>query len=260
MSHPARSPRGSGRRPAAKVSRRVQGTTSRLRTVVLGALLLLAVTLAVVLKSPLFAVAAVEVQGQRLLTAEEVVHVAAIDEGTSLFLVNSAAVSQRLRALPRVASVVVRRYWPHRVVLEIKERAGLLLIPCGEVWFEVATDGMVLAMHHSGQVAGLPLLEGLDAASIAVGMPLPGGQGRGIVTALASLAGVRGGLSRAALTPNGLEAYLADGTLLYLGTPTADLQGRLGVALEILAEMQSRGKAIQYIDVRVPGQPVVKPK
>ncbi len=226
----------------------------------LGAVLLLAVTLAIALKSPLFAVTAVEVQGELRLDAQQVVSVAAIGEGTSLLLVDSAGVAHRLRALPRVASVVVRKYWPHRVVLEIQERTGLLMVPCGEVWFEVATDAMVLAMHHSADAAGLPLLEGLDVASIAVGSSLPGGEGRGIVVALAQLAGIGGGLSRAVVTPAGLEASLGDGTLLYLGTPSADLPGRLAVAMEILAEMQSRGEAVQYIDVRVPGQPVVKPK
>lgn len=244
-------------RRAARYAKRRRRTA---RIVALVAILAVVSAAAVALRSPLFRVTLVEVQGATLLEPSEIIAVAGVGNGANLLLISQGAVAQRLRTLPRVASVLVRKFWPNHLVLEVEERRGMLLVPCGEVWFEVATDGMVIGLHHSAATGGMPLLTGMDAASLAVGAPLPGVTGSEVAQSLAMIIGNGELLAAADVSAQGLRADLGDGTVLHLGQTGADLGSRTRTALEILGQMRQRGQAVEYIDVRVAGQPVVKPR
>ena len=244
-------------RRAARYAQRRRRTA---RITALVAVLVLAGVAVVALRSPMFRVTLVEVQGATLLDPGEIIAVAGVGTGSNLLLISQNAVAQRLRTLPRVASVLVRKFWPNHVVLEVEERRGMLLVPCGEVWFEVATDGMVIGLHHSAATGSMPLLTGMDAASLAVGAPLPGVTGSEVAQSLAMIISHGELLSGANVSAQGLRADLGDGTVLYLGQPGADLGSRTRTALEILAQLRQRGEPVEYIDVRVAGQPVVKPR
>jgi len=244
-------------RRAARYAKRRRRTA---RILALVAILAVVGAAAVALRSPLFRVTLVEVQGATLLEPSEIIAVAGVGAGSNLLLISQSAVAQRLRTLPRVASVLVRKFWPNHVVLEVQERRGMLLVPCGEVWFEVATDGMVIGLHHSAATGSMPLLTGMDAASLAVGAPLPGVTGSEVAQSLAMIISHGELLAGADVSAQGLRADLDDGTVLHLGQAGADLGSRTRTALEILAQLRQRGETVEYIDVRVAGQPVIKPR
>ena len=83
----------------------------------------------VLLASPLLAVRSVAVTGTQLLTPAEVRDAAAVEAGTPLARVDTAAVVRRIRRLRPVAEVHVQRGWPGTLRVRVVERravAGLV--------------------------------------------------------------------------------------------------------------------------------------
>lgn len=82
----------------------------------------------VVLASPLLAVRTVQVDGAATLSAEQVVAAVAVDPGTPLVRVDTAATAARVARLPQVATVEVTRGWPRTVVVTLAEREPVAVV------------------------------------------------------------------------------------------------------------------------------------
>jgi cell division protein FtsQ len=130
-------------RPRRRRSRRSAHPRRRL-LVTLGAAVLLAGAVAwLVLGSPVFAVRTVQVDGEARLSAEQVVRVAGIAEGTPLARVDTGAAAARVAALPQVASVEVTRGWPSTVVVTLAERVPVAVVTDGGTRRLVDAEGVV---------------------------------------------------------------------------------------------------------------------
>jgi cell division protein FtsQ len=70
----------------------------------------------------------VDVVGNALLTADEVRAAAAVPEGKPLTRLDTGAVADRVRALPPVADVQIRRSWPSTVTIQVTERTALAFV------------------------------------------------------------------------------------------------------------------------------------
>jgi cell division protein FtsQ len=91
----------------------------------------LAVVLAVawvVLGTSLLGVRAIVVTGTQIASADEVRVAAAVEPGTPLARVDTGAVADRIREMPPVGAVVVRRGWPNTLVIEVTEREPLATV------------------------------------------------------------------------------------------------------------------------------------
>jgi cell division septal protein FtsQ len=143
-------------RPRRRRSRRPAHPGRRLLVALGAAVLVVGVVAWLALASPVFAVRTVQVDGEARLSAEQVVQVAGIAEGTPLARVDTAAAAARVAALPQVASVEVTRGWPRTVVVTLAERVPVAvvtdggtrrLVDAGGVVFETITgtppDGVV---------------------------------------------------------------------------------------------------------------------
>lgn len=72
--------------------------------------------------SPMMSVRQVEYVGDGFLTAEEVLPVAGIADGTPLLRVDTAAAAKRVAGIPRVAEARVQREYPSTVRVTVRER------------------------------------------------------------------------------------------------------------------------------------------
>lgn len=263
---PATSPRtgpaaSQDRGPASRRAvRRARGPGRRRRALILGLALFSVLVAAVLLNAPLFAVQSIAVHGCVYLDREQVIESAGLRIGDNIIRFSPGAAETALRQLPHVAEVRVRRIWPRGVEIVLAERTGLALLPCGTGWVEVAGDGTALRVFQSLEGVSLPVLEGADATRVGVGEKVPGIEARTALAALAAVAARSEVPRRAVLAPAGLELELFDGTWLYLGAAHSVVETRVAVALAILEELRARGQRVAYIDVRVPGQPVIRPR
>jgi cell division protein FtsQ len=157
----------------------------------------------VLLGSPLLAVRTVQVDGERTLSAEQVVQVAEITERTPLLRVNTAAAAARVARLPQVASVEVTRGWPGTVVVTVAERVPVAVVVQGGTRQLVDAGGVVFDTITGDAPAGVVPLDVRD----------PGPDDAATTAALGALTALPRDV-RAQVT--GLAAHTADDVTLSL--------------------------------------------
>ena len=108
--------------------------------------------------SPLLAVRSVTVNGTHLVPQSEVLAESGVVPGTPLIRVNTAQAAARIERIAQVSSAQVTRSWPNRLVIVVRERTPVLVLPAyGGAGYDLAdADGVVL-MRVARRPAGLPL-------------------------------------------------------------------------------------------------------
>lgn len=135
---------------ASNAARRPSGRSVRLRTVLIGGVVVIALLAAIVVAwtSPLLSVRSVEVAGNDIITREDVLSSLEIADGTPLLQVDTAAAAQRVAsALPRAASVRVQRVYPSTVRVTIVERLAVVYFDGPEGTHSVDAEGVDFAVE-----------------------------------------------------------------------------------------------------------------
>lgn len=137
--------RTSGRRTSQRHDNRT-GFAGRL-------LIMLAVVAAIVLGVALFfRVRTVEVQGNRIYSADQVIEISGVEVGDNLLMVNRAAVNGNITArMPYVLHTSVGLILPDTVVIKIEESevAGVVMADVGSTWY-INTAGRILGSTMDG--------------------------------------------------------------------------------------------------------------
>jgi cell division protein FtsQ len=107
----------------------------------------------------------VEVEGNSLLSADQVEQAAGVELGSALAGVDIDAVAERVAALPPVASVEVERRWPRGLAIVVTERRAVAVVQEGGALSGMDAEG-VLFRSFDDEVERLPLVdaEQLDPA------------------------------------------------------------------------------------------------
>ncbi|MGQ9823883.1 MAG: cell division protein FtsQ/DivIB [Desulfotomaculales bacterium] len=211
----------------------------------------------VLLVSPLFAVREVRVEGNRELTAGEIIACAGVTTGTNIFKEDLRAAKARIENLPAVKEARVVRELPGRVVVRVTERKPLALVQTGDGFIAVDGEGVNVRSARIGE-KGLPVLTGIALNEV----PPPGGVlADGNVPVLLRVienlpAEVVENLSEVHREDDGrIVLYTLGGVRCLLGFPE-DARKKGELLLSVLKELQ--GKRVEYIDLSLPASPVVK--
>jgi cell division protein FtsQ len=202
--------------------------------------------------SPLLRATKVGVEGNRVLTVDQIERAARVPLGGALMSVDTGAVRRRLlKALPRIDRVSVERAWPHTVRVKVTERVAAAVVRTGRTYTEVDKQGVRFATVDRPP-AGAPLLQlgpvqpaslrqfgadGLLQAAIAVAADLPEAVRKG-----ARAIRVR--------SYDGITVELTGGREVMWGGPG---QGARKAAV-LTALMKARPGAVRY-DVSAPTAP-----
>ena len=207
-----------------------------------------------VVNSPIFGIERIEVEGARELSAGEVRALAAVEPGTNLLRLSLDEVAAAVERSPWVRHVTADRSLPTTLVLRIAERraVGWIEDPSGPAM--VADDGTVVerARPAPPDLPGLgtapaPLepgerLEGVPTLRVAASM------GAGVLASLASVAEVEGEV---------VMALRGGGEVRY---GSADrLREKNRALAEMLDWARERQVGVEYIDVRIPSAPALRP-
>ena len=238
------------------MSERLQGALFRRNPVGATALTLVGLGLGVwaVINSPVFGIDRIRVEGARQLTADEVRELAAVEPGTNLLRLSVEDVAAALESSPWVRDAAADRSLPTTLVLRVEERraVGWVQDPSGPA--VVADDGTVV--DRPGPVPGdLPGL-GTVAASLAPGERLGG------VDTLRVAASMRDELLATVATVAEVDGELLlglrDGGEVRYGEADHLLEKNRALA-EMLAWAADRGVGVDYVDVRIPSAPALRP-
>ncbi len=213
-----------------------------------------------VLRSPRFAVAAVEVTGQSRMTQEEIEAAAGISPGMNLFTLDTRAVVARLEALPLIRRAEVIRHVPDRVTVVVEERRPFTLVRAGTLrWID--EHGVDLGAEPRAVVVAAPLLGGLGADELGGRRGGPSDRALLGISLVRLLLRSEGPLltrlseidvSRA----EGPVLYTVDGVEVRLGKD--DWEARLGRLQGVLAQLGASGETVTSIDLRFRDQVVLK--
>jgi len=210
------------------------------------------------LSSPYFGVSEIMVIGSDHLSRGEIVELCGIALGTNILRIPTGDIRSRLEAHPRVASAVVSRRFPDRILVEIVEREGVVLLPSGEEYAELDSQGRAVELHRYIAGLGLPVVTGVEATGLASGDEVAA-DGLGAALCCSTALGIEGRLavSEIHVDPGGeLTLYTRDGVPVYFGPPTG-LDAKVEVFLAVLPELEAGELEISYVDVRYPRYPVL---
>ena len=213
-----------------------------------------------VLRSPRFAVTAVEVTGHSRLTREEIEAAAGIPPGVTLFTLNTRDVVARLEALPLIRRAEVIRRLPNHVTLVVEERRPFTLVHTGKLhWID--EQGVDLGPESRAVALGAPVLSGLGVHDLGPGLSEASDRAALGISLLRLLLRSRNPLlakiseidvSRA----EGPVLYMAEGVEVRLGKD--DWEARLGRLQGVLAQLEASGEAVTSVDLRFRDQVVLK--
>jgi cell division protein FtsQ len=224
------------------------------------ATLALAVGVAYLIRTPLFGLSAVRVDGVRAVSRAEVLAASGVRVGEPYLGLDLDAIRGRVAALPRVAAVRVARDYPSSLRITVTERPAVASVSAGSVYWLVAADGTVLDAagrrpRDLPYVASVPLPDGVGP-----GTRLP--PGNELANALAALGGMAPRLKAQVAGVNArsldsLEFTLKDGTRVLYGL-AADQPAKDAAVLLVRRTLEREGREAQRIDVRNPSTPTVK--
>lgn len=224
---------------------------------------ILAVALLLFVRSGFWSVRDIRVEGNRRLTAEEVVSLSGVAAGQNLFTVRKGEVRERLLMHPRVKEVQVRYRPPDAVVIEVVERQAVGVLPVDGALWEVDAEAVLLGTRLSWGAGDPPLLTGIGVPSetLLPGERLSRPEAAGLLAVAAKLPPeIRRVVREIHYDPKtGFTLHTDAGAKVYLGQAEA-LEEKLVLFWAVYQQQQQEGKAalLAYVDVSRPKAPTLK--
>ncbi len=131
--------------------------------VIVGAVLLL--------KSSIFSVTEIRVEGNRYFTPSQVIDLSGVETGKNLiFEVKSRAAVKNLLTSPYVRNAKITKKLPGTVLIELEEREEYAAVASGGSYIVIDPEGTVL--RTADEEPKITVLEGIEVASAEEGKPL----------------------------------------------------------------------------------------
>ncbi len=210
-----------------------------------------------------FAVARVDVCGNSILTADEVVELAGVCIGAHLLDIEPSGVERALVSSPRIARARVSRSLPDRIEILLEETLPAAIVPGGPDGFvEVSDQALVLPAVDRSAFVDVPLI---------TGVPEPPEAGQTFESELLMEALVV--LDQAKAISPSLWMEISEirfapgsGLVIYTVADGAEIRFGLGAlnpidlsnSWKVLSDLRARGTIARSIDCRFDGQVVVR--
>ena len=107
-----------------------------------------------------FSVREIKVNGGARVGGSEIVALAGLSHGMNIWKIDPRAIEGKVQRHLWVKQVMVRREFPHRVVIEVQERVPRGVVVLGKLYY-VDADGLVFKEVEEGEQVDLPFLTGL---------------------------------------------------------------------------------------------------
>lgn len=212
----------------------------------------------ILLRSSLFEVKSIVVQGNNHLASDKIVSVSGITPGTNIFKLELAGAKENLKVLPMLKSVEMSRVLPSRVVIRVQERQPVALVPVPDGFLEVDEEGVYLQKGSISE-SGLPVVTGITAA---VSVPGQVVRGEKLAVSLDVISELPEPLLKE-LSEINIDAqgravfYTMDGVQCRLGRPV-DIAEKGALFMKVFSELKGKGKKIEYVDLSYKDVPAVK--
>ncbi|MBO5244506.1 MAG: FtsQ-type POTRA domain-containing protein [Selenomonadales bacterium] len=213
------------------------------------------VLLIIFISSSYFRLEAIEVEGNKNMTKDEVIAVSGIAQGTNVLSVGLDRTRDRLMKDLRIEDAEATRILPNRIRLVITERTPIFYAAGSYGFLEVDRQGTVIAVHRSMNRMDVPVVTGRRLNDMYVGDVVGD-------TDMKQVSDYLMGLSEDILKqiseinikdPKRVYAYTTDSIYLDLG-PIDRLSDKAKLTNEMLYEITASSLAVQsiHLDYTVP--------
>jgi len=188
------------------------------------------------------------VSGTRRLSQDAVAKAVKGSEGKPLFLIDPAAIRERIKRLDGVEDVKVRRWLlPARVEVTVKERSPILRVAGGSAYLDAT--GVAFRLPSAEDTRAIPIEAIVATRSL-------------YATEQAALKVLvsnwpKGAKGTVDLRNPAAWSAVIDGVQVQLGAPE-QMAEKLRLYSHLLPLARQSGKAIRYMDLRFPEAPTVR--
>lgn len=229
------------------------------RVWIIGLIILAVLALFSFAQSTLFSVQKIVVQGNKVVSRDDLLALANIGTGANIFQVSTGAILKNVSLHPLVKSVNVDRELPGTLVINIVERKPVAMIPVPNGFAKVDDQGVFLQRCDTWPQEPLPIISGIELpANLNLGQPIANPGLREGIKTLLSLPGELypqvGELY--AGNQDKLVFYTRDGLEIRLGI--ADQAGqKFAVMQKFLADSTYKPYRVGYYVDLTTGKPVL---
>ena len=117
----------------------------------------------IVARSLGFQIDTITISGLDQLSRTEVLDASGVSDRNSLLFLNAADLRDRLKGVPLVRDVAVRKLFPNSLILDFTERKAAALWQKSGQLSVVAADGVAIDTVHDARFNALPFIVGTDA-------------------------------------------------------------------------------------------------
>lgn len=216
------------------------------------------------MNSAFFSVKDLKVQGNTVLTSEEIIQLSELSPGTNILKVQTAEAVSRIELHPSIKNVVIKRKLPNSLMISILERSPLALVVGQGAFIAVDEDGFYIKKLNDLQDNKLPII-----SSVSVDENLRPGQRlntSGLTAAIKLIKLVKKEFLvqiAEVIAPSqySLTLKTIQGVEVRFGEPV-DIERKIRVMEELLFENEAaiNSQTVEYIDLRYNTVPVIKRK
>lgn len=215
----------------------------------------------IIVDSDHFAVKTIEVSGNRRLASQDVIALSDIRQGASTFDLDLEIIGQKLAENDWIRSAHIMRKLPQGIVIDINEREAVFIINLDYLYY-VDREGEIFKVLRGGDSLDYPLVTGLDRQQLLDEPRLATERLQYIAQMIANLQ------QRKFFNTTWIAQINIDskgGYTLYtdpLGVPirvgNSDFSDKIDRLEQIFAEVKQRLPQLEYIDLTVPDEVIVK--
>lgn len=216
------------------------------------------------LNSTFFSVGSIVVNGNNLLTAEELIALSGLNEGINIFKLDASLAVQKIQTHPYIKEIKISRKLPQTIVLKVLEREPCAYVLGQDGFIAIDLEGIYLNKTNNIMQNPLPVISGVNVG--ADNKPGNSIMTSGLQTAL-DLLGILDKVilenvaEIIAATPDSLALKTIQGVEIRFGKPE-DMERKVAVIQELLIDngVIINNQTVEYIDLRYNTSPAIKRK
>lgn len=232
-----------------------------IKRAIFGILFLMAILITFFLKAPIFNINAIEVEGNKIISKEDIVERSKLQRGGNIFYINIKKYKNNIMTNPYILSVNIKRKFPDTIIFQVNERNAFFYGNVGDEYYIIDEETRLLEKRKDMDGLNLIKIEGLQFEGKSLGSTLYSEKDRekGMISEFAKI--ITRNISGVNITSIDLSDFLNikvyhNNICIILGTGN-DLQDKLNKAINIILSKPELSKSKGYIDVSFKGNPVV---
>jgi cell division septal protein FtsQ len=205
----------------------------------------------------------IDVTGLKKLTRDEILAAASVKTGDDLLGLKLPRIGEQLTKNPWIASVRVRRNFPHILAIDVTERQPIGIVSMGYLYY-LDSNGEIFKPLHEGDALDYPVVTGLTEDDL---LRDPAGAKETVKGVLAILQQLQKARPNGAAISEISELHYDKGFGYTLFTVEKGLPIRLGMdgfgdkldrLAKVYGELQAQLPALEYIDLDYSDRIVIK--